>query len=46
MIGRGDVKVHGVLRPETALDPGIYNAELAKREILVHEQHTIMEAES
>lgn len=46
MIARGDVKVHGVLPPETALDPGIFITELAKREILVHEQHTIMEAES
>jgi len=38
--------VAGVLPPETALDPGIFIAELAKREILVHEQRTIMEAES
>jgi lysine 6-dehydrogenase len=38
MIARGDVKVRGVVPPETALDPGLFFAELAKRRIEIHEQ--------
>jgi saccharopine dehydrogenase-like NADP-dependent oxidoreductase len=38
MIARGDVKVRGVLPPETAIDPLILFAELAKRGIEIHEQ--------
>lgn len=35
MITRGDVKVKGVVPPETALDPEIFFAELAKRGIQI-----------
>ena len=38
MIGRGDVKVKGVVPPETAIDPGIFFAELHKRGIEIHER--------
>ena len=38
MIARGDVKVKGVVPPETAIDPGIFFAELAKRGIEIHEK--------
>jgi saccharopine dehydrogenase-like NADP-dependent oxidoreductase len=38
MIGRGDVKVRGVVPPETAIDPDIFFAELGKRGIEVHER--------
>jgi len=38
MIARGDVTVKGVVPPETAIDPGIFFAELAKRRIEIHEQ--------
>jgi lysine 6-dehydrogenase len=38
MIGRGDVPVRGVVPPETALDPGIFIAELARRDIIIHER--------
>jgi saccharopine dehydrogenase-like NADP-dependent oxidoreductase len=35
MITRGEVKVRGVVPPEAALDPEIFFAELAKREIQI-----------
>ncbi|MBU0703289.1 MAG: hypothetical protein KKC18_05425, partial [Chloroflexi bacterium] len=38
MITRGDVKVKGVVPPETAIDPEIFFAELRKRGIEIHEQ--------
>jgi saccharopine dehydrogenase-like NADP-dependent oxidoreductase len=38
MIARGDVKVRGVVPPETALDPGLFFAELARRRIEIHER--------
>ena len=38
MISRGDVKMNGIVPPETAFDPDIFIAELAKREIVIHEQ--------
>ncbi len=38
MITRGDVKAKGVVPPETAIDPGIFFAELAKRGIEIHER--------
>jgi lysine 6-dehydrogenase len=38
MIGRGDVKARGVVPPETAIDPEIFIAELAKRRIEIHER--------
>jgi len=38
MIGRSDVKVRGVVPPETAIDPDIFFAELRKRGIEVHER--------
>jgi lysine 6-dehydrogenase len=38
MIGRGDVTMRGVVPPETAIDPQIFIAELAKRRIEIHER--------
>jgi saccharopine dehydrogenase-like NADP-dependent oxidoreductase len=38
MIARGDVKQRGVLPPESALDPDIFFAELARRKIEIHEK--------
>ncbi|MEE8391385.1 MAG: saccharopine dehydrogenase NADP-binding domain-containing protein, partial [Anaerolineae bacterium] len=38
MITRGDVKVKGVVPPETAIDPEIFFAELHKRGIEIHEK--------
>jgi lysine 6-dehydrogenase len=38
MIARGDVKVRGVVPPETAVDPEIFFAELHKRGIEIHEK--------
>ncbi|MCP4543280.1 MAG: hypothetical protein GY832_39710 [Chloroflexi bacterium] len=38
MIARGDVKQRGVLPPETAIDPEIFFAELARRRIEIHEK--------
>jgi lysine 6-dehydrogenase len=38
MIARGDVKARGVVSPETALDPEVFFAELAKRRIEIHER--------
>jgi lysine 6-dehydrogenase len=38
MIGRGDVKVRGVVPPETAIDPNVFFAELRKRGIEIHER--------
>ncbi len=38
MIARGDVKVRGVVPPETAIDPDIFFAELARRGIEIHER--------
>jgi lysine 6-dehydrogenase len=38
MIARGDVKQRGVVPPETAIDPEIYFAELARRGIKIHEK--------
>jgi saccharopine dehydrogenase-like NADP-dependent oxidoreductase len=38
MIGRGDVVARGVAPPETAIDPGIFFAELARRGIEIHER--------
>ena len=38
MIARGDVKVKGVVPPETAIDPQIFFAELRKRGIEIHER--------
>jgi saccharopine dehydrogenase-like NADP-dependent oxidoreductase len=37
MISRGDVTHRGVIPPETALDPEIFFAELARRRIEIHE---------
>jgi len=37
MIARGDVKVKGIVPPETAIDPDIFFAELHKRGIEIHE---------
>jgi saccharopine dehydrogenase-like NADP-dependent oxidoreductase len=38
MIGRGDVEARGVVPPETALDTGVFFAELARRGIAIHER--------
>ncbi|MEJ2732047.1 MAG: saccharopine dehydrogenase NADP-binding domain-containing protein [Anaerolineae bacterium] len=38
MIARGDVRARGVVPPETALDPEVFFAELAKRRIEIHER--------
>ncbi len=38
MIARGDVEARGVVPPETAIDPEIFFAELARRGIRIHEQ--------
>ncbi len=38
MIARGDVTARGVLPPETAIDPGIFFAELRKRGIEIHQR--------
>jgi saccharopine dehydrogenase-like NADP-dependent oxidoreductase len=38
MIARGDIKVRGVLPPETAIDPKIFFRELARRRIEIHER--------
>jgi lysine 6-dehydrogenase len=38
MIARGDVTDRGVVPPETALDPDILIAELARRRIEIHEK--------
>jgi lysine 6-dehydrogenase len=38
MIARGDVKARGVVPPETAIDPEVFFAELAKRRIEIHER--------
>ncbi len=38
MMARGDVKVRGIIPPETAIDPMIFFAELAKRGIEIHEK--------
>jgi lysine 6-dehydrogenase len=38
MMVRGDVKARGVVPPETAIDPLIYFAELARRGIHIHEE--------
>lgn len=38
MIARGDVTARGVVPPETAIDPEIFFAELARRRIEIHEQ--------
>ena len=38
MIARGDVKVRGVVPPETALDPQIFFDELKLRGIIVREE--------
>ena len=37
MISRGDVRHRGVIPPETALDPKLFFAELARRRIEIHE---------
>jgi saccharopine dehydrogenase-like NADP-dependent oxidoreductase len=37
MIARGDVTHRGVIPPETAIDPAIFFAELARRKIEIHE---------
>lgn len=37
MIARGDVEVHGVVPPETALDPDVFFVELARRGIQIYE---------
>ncbi|HSR33697.1 MAG TPA: saccharopine dehydrogenase NADP-binding domain-containing protein [Anaerolineae bacterium] len=38
MIARGDVDATGVVPPETAIDPEIFFAELARRRIEIHER--------
>jgi lysine 6-dehydrogenase len=38
MIARGDVKVKGVVPPETAIDPHIFFTELRRRGIEIHER--------
>ena len=38
MMARGDVKARGVVPPETAIDPDIFFAELARRGIEIHER--------
>ena len=38
MIARGDVRVTGVVPPETAIDPQIFIGELARRRIEIHEK--------
>jgi saccharopine dehydrogenase-like NADP-dependent oxidoreductase len=38
MIARGDVQARGVVPPETAIDPEIFFAELARRGIEIHEK--------
>jgi lysine 6-dehydrogenase len=38
MIARGDVRVRGVVPPETAIDPLIFFSELHKRGIEIHER--------
>lgn len=37
MIARGDVPLRGVIPPETAIDPEMFFAELARRRIEIHE---------
>jgi saccharopine dehydrogenase-like NADP-dependent oxidoreductase len=43
MIARGDVAVRGVVPPETALDPGLLFAELARRRIEIHERVEVLD---
>jgi lysine 6-dehydrogenase len=38
MIARGDVKTKGVVPPETAIEPDVFFAELARRRIDIHER--------
>ena len=38
MIARGDVPLRGVIPPETAIDPQVFFAELARRRIMIHEK--------
>jgi lysine 6-dehydrogenase len=38
MIARGDVPARGVVPPEAALDPGVFFAELARRDIEIYER--------
>jgi saccharopine dehydrogenase-like NADP-dependent oxidoreductase len=38
MIARGDVKMQGIVPPETAIDPSIFFSELNKRGIEIHER--------
>lgn len=38
MIARGDVAHRGVVPPETALNPDVFIAELARRKIEIHEK--------
>jgi len=38
MMTRGDVTARGVVPPETAIDPGIFFGELARRGIEIHEK--------
>jgi saccharopine dehydrogenase-like NADP-dependent oxidoreductase len=38
MIARGEVKARGVVPPETAIDPEVFFAELAKRRIEIQER--------
>ncbi len=49
MIARGDVPLRGVIPPETAIDPQVFFAELARRKIMIHEKieeyHVLSESE-
>ena len=43
MITDGEVKARGVIPPETALEPGVFFAELAKRGIQIEEKKEILD---
>ncbi|KQL45755.1 saccharopine dehydrogenase [Brevibacillus choshinensis] len=46
LIAKGEVKKTGVITPEEAFDPAIIFAELAKRQIVIHEEITELAAQS
>jgi saccharopine dehydrogenase-like NADP-dependent oxidoreductase len=46
LIAKGEVNKTGVITPEEAFDPAVIFAELAKRQIVIHEEITELVAQS